>query len=177
MTASWRHRMTLSLVLGAASSSAVVTADAPVALAHQTIRARGAVERDVASGRHDRVVRIAMKHRGAPYLWGGASPAGFDCSGFVTYVYAKVGVSVPHNAAQQYRYGTPIAKNKLSAGDLVFFDRLRHNGVYIGQGRLIHATREGGGVKVSRLDEPWLKARWVGARRLSHMMVAANDNK
>lgn len=177
MTASWRRRMTVSLVLGAASSSAVLTADPPEALAHQTTPARREVERDVAAGRESRVVRIAMKHRGAPYVWGGASPVGFDCSGFVTYVYAKVGVSLPHNAAQQYRYGTPVPKADLRPGDLVFFDRLRHNGIYIGHGRIIHATRQQGGVKVSRLDEPWLRTRWVAARRLSSTMVAANHGE
>src|SRR5512145_2190943 len=72
----------------------------------------------------DRVVRFATRYVGRPYAWGGSSPAGFDCSGFVMYVYASVGVSLPHNAARQYTYGTPVGRGALKPGDLVFFDRL-----------------------------------------------------
>jgi cell wall-associated NlpC family hydrolase len=80
-------------------------------------------------------------------------------------VFAKVGVSIPHNAAQQYRYGTAVSRGRLEPGDLVFFNRLRHNGIYLGEGRFIHATKPGG-VKISRLDDDWFRSRWVGARRL-----------
>ncbi|MGH7389505.1 MAG: C40 family peptidase [Candidatus Rokuibacteriota bacterium] len=109
---------------------------------------------------------IARKHLGVPYRWGGSSPAGFDCSGFVRYVYAQVGVSLPHNAARQYAHGRPVARDRLEPGDLVFFDRLRHNGIYIGHGRFIHARRSGKRVSISTLDEDWYATRWVGARRL-----------
>lgn len=112
------------------------------------------------------VVGIALKHVGAPYRWGGSAPDGFDCSGFVQYVYARVGISIPHNVAQQYRYGAPVPRDQLKPGDLVFFDRLRHNGIYIGQGRFIHARQTGKHVSVSTLDEDWYRSRWVGARRL-----------
>jgi cell wall-associated NlpC family hydrolase len=83
----------------------------------------------------------------------------------VSYVYARVGVSIPHNAAQQYRQGTPVPRESLQPGDVVFFDRLRHNGIYLGDGRFIHATRPGG-VKIARLEDDWFRTRWVGARRL-----------
>src|SRR5512145_760696 len=63
------------------------------------------------SERGRRVADIAMRYRGAPYRWGGAGPSGFDCSGFVRYVYAQVGVSLPHNAAMQYEHGTPIPRD------------------------------------------------------------------
>jgi len=112
------------------------------------------------------VVEIARKHVGAPYRWGGSSPEGFDCSGFVQYVYAQVGVSLPHNAAKQYILGTPVARDRLEPGDLVFFDDLRHNGIYLGNGHFIHARRSGKRVTVSALDEAWYAERWVGARRL-----------
>jgi cell wall-associated NlpC family hydrolase len=112
-----------------------------------------------------RVVEVAMQHRGAPYRWGGEDPSGFDCSGFVRYVYAQVGLWLPHNAAQQYRYGTPVARDRLEPGDLVFFDRLRHNGIYIGQGRFIHSRQTGKRVGVGDLDDDWYRSRWVGARR------------
>lgn len=101
----------------------------------------------------------------AEYLWGGASPAGFDCSGLVTHVFARVGVSIPHNVAQQYGYGAAVSRARLEPGDLVFFNRLHHNGIYLGEGRFIHATKPGG-VKISRLDDDWFRSRWVGARRL-----------
>jgi NlpC/P60 family len=113
-----------------------------------------------------RVVEIARKHVGTPYRWRGTSPSGFDCSGLVRYVYAQVGVTLPHNAAKQYRYGMPISRDRLQPGDLVFFDRLRHNGIYVGSGRFIHARQTGKRVSISSLDEDWYAQRWVGARRL-----------
>jgi len=111
------------------------------------------------------VVEIARKHVGAPYRWGGSSPEGFDCSGFVQYVYAQVGVSLPHNAAKQYVLGVPVSRDRLEPGDLVFFDGLRHNGIYVGNGRFIHARSSGKHVTISTLDEAWYAERWVGARR------------
>jgi len=112
------------------------------------------------------VVALAKRHVGAPYRWGGSSPSGFDCSGLVRYVYAQVGVSLPHNAAQQFRLGTPVTRDSLEPGDLVFFDRLRHNGIYVGDGRFIHARQTGLGVNIARLDDGWYASHWAGARRL-----------
>lgn len=113
------------------------------------------------------VVAIAMEYLGVPYQWGGASPeTGFDCSGFIMYVYAKVGVGLPHYAAAQYGYGVPVSKDELEPGDLVFFDGLGHNGIYIGAGQFIHAPHAGDVVKISGLSDPWYAATWVGARRL-----------
>lgn len=113
-----------------------------------------------------RVVAIALEHVGAPYARGGATPAGFDCSGLVMYVYGRLGIALPHEAAKQYRLGSPVPRNKLQPGDLVFFDRLGHSGIYIGNARFVHATKPGDVVKVSRLDEDWYRRRWVGARRV-----------
>jgi cell wall-associated NlpC family hydrolase len=90
----------------------------------------------------------------------------FDCSGLVRYVYAQVGVSLPHTAAQQYRLGTPVARESLEPGDLVFFDRLRHNGIYVGDGRFIHARQTGRRVAIASLDDEWYASHFVGARRL-----------
>ena len=112
------------------------------------------------------VVQIARKYVGAPYRWGGSAPSGFDCSGLVRYVYAQVGVELPHNAAKQYALGAPVAREDLQPGDIVFFDRLRHNGIYIGEGRFIHARQTGKRVAIAGLDEAWYAARWVGARRV-----------
>jgi cell wall-associated NlpC family hydrolase len=112
------------------------------------------------------VVGIAMQYLGVPYVWGGASPSGFDCSGFVMFVYAQMGISLPHLAAAQFNYGTPISSDQLEPGDLVFFDGLGHVGIYIGGGQFIHAPHTGDVVKISSLGESWYSATFVGARRL-----------
>jgi cell wall-associated NlpC family hydrolase len=111
------------------------------------------------------VVGIAMQYLGTPYVYGGASPSGFDCSGFIMYVYAQIGVSLPHNAAAQYGHGTPVDRSQLQPGDLVFFNGLGHNGIYIGGGSFIHSPHTGDVVKISSLSG-WYDSTWVGARRL-----------
>ena len=116
--------------------------------------------------RHGGVVGIAMQYLGTPYVYGGASPGGFDCSGFVMYVYAQVGVSLPHNAAAQYGHGVPVSRSQLQPGDLVFFNGLGHNGIYIGGGQFIHSPHTGDVVKISSLSG-WYDSTWVGARRIS----------
>jgi cell wall-associated NlpC family hydrolase len=112
------------------------------------------------------VVGIAMQYLGTPYVWAGASPSGFDCSGFVMYVYAQVGVSLPHNAAAQYGYGVPVSRDALQPGDLVFFDGLGHVGIYIGGGQFIHSPHTGDVVKSSSRYDAWYASTYVGARRL-----------
>jgi cell wall-associated NlpC family hydrolase len=111
------------------------------------------------------VVGFAMSFLGTPYVWGGASPSGFDCSGFTMYVYAHFGVSLPHNAAAQFGYGSPVPRGDLQPGDLVFFDGLGHVGIYVGGGSFIHSPHTGDVVKVSSLSG-WYASTYVGARRL-----------
>ena len=115
--------------------------------------------------RYGHVVGIALQYLGIPYVWGGSSPStGFDCSGFIMYVFAQVGVSLPHHAASQYSYGTPVPREQLAAGDLVFFSGLGHAGIYIGGNQFVHAPHTGDVVRISSMDERW--GSFVGARRL-----------
>jgi peptidoglycan DL-endopeptidase CwlO len=119
------------------------------------------------SSRGARVASIATRYLGIPYRWGGSSPStGFDCSGFVMFLYRQVGVSLPHNAAMQYGHGRAVSRNSLRAGDIVFFNGLGHNGIYLGGGRFIHSPNSGDVVKISWLSEGWYSSRYVGARRL-----------
>ena len=112
------------------------------------------------------VVGIAMQYLGIPYVWGGASPSGFDCSGLTMYVYAQVGVSLPHNAAMQYNsVGVPVSRDQLQPGDLVFFNGLGHMGIYIGGGQFIHAPRTGDVVKISSMTG-YYASTFMGARRV-----------
>ena len=115
--------------------------------------------------RYAQVVGIALQYLGVPYVWGGSSPAtGFDCSGFVMYVFAQMGVSLPHHAASIYGYGTSVPRDQLAPGDLVFFSGLGHMGIYIGGNQFIHAPHTGDVVRISSMDERW--GSYVGAKRL-----------
>jgi cell wall-associated NlpC family hydrolase len=144
------------LLTATACSKQVLSPDLPATV--------GAPE-ESPSARNATAARLATRYLGAPYVWSGATPSGFDCSGLVMYAFAKVGVAMPHNAAQQFRLGTSVDRDRLVPGDVVFFNRLRPNGIYLGDGRFVHATKPGG-VKIARLDDDWFRTRWVGARRL-----------
>jgi peptidoglycan DL-endopeptidase CwlO len=111
------------------------------------------------------VVGIAMRYLGTPYRWGGASPGGFDCSGFTMYVFAQVGVSLPHYTGSQWGMGTPVSRDQLEPGDLVFFNGLGHVGIYVGGGSFIHAPHTGDVVKISSMTG-WYASTYMGARRL-----------
>jgi cell wall-associated NlpC family hydrolase len=116
------------------------------------------------ASRGAQVVAIAMRYLGVPYKWGGASPeTGFDCSGLTMYVYAQIGISLPHYAAAQYQMGVPVSRDQLQPGDLVFYRGLGHMGMYLGGGNYIHAPQTGDVVKISSVSG---RSDWVGARRI-----------
>jgi cell wall-associated NlpC family hydrolase len=117
------------------------------------------------------IVRTALAYRGSRYVRGGTGRKGFDCSGFTRHIYSKYGVNLPHSSSAQANCGTSVAKSELKPGDLVFFQTRRravsHVGMYIGDGKFIHASTPRSGVLISSLSQPYYAARYKGARRLN----------
>ena len=124
------------------------------------------------SGNGRAVVRVAKKYKGAKYEWGGASPKGFDCSGFTWYVYQKAtGLDISRGVKAQWKRGRSVKKSKWKPGDVVFFKNtfekgLSHNGIYIGGDEFIHAENERTGVVISSLKSDYYSRHYAGARRL-----------
>jgi peptidoglycan DL-endopeptidase CwlO len=114
---------------------------------------------------HPQAASIALQYLGVPYVWGGASPSGFDCSGLVMYVYARLGISLPHYTVAQWSATQPISMSQIEPGDLVFFDGLGHVGIYIGNGQFVHAPHTGTVVQIASLSGYYASAL-VGARRV-----------
>ena len=114
---------------------------------------------------HGGVVGIAMHYLGVPYVWGGSSPRGFDCSGLVSYVFAQIGVSLPHSSYSQFGMGASVSISDLQPGDLVFFTGASHVGIYIGGGQFIHAPHTGDVVKISSLSG-YYSSNFAGGRRI-----------
>jgi cell wall-associated NlpC family hydrolase len=116
-------------------------------------------------------VRRALGYLGARYCYGGSGSRGFDCSGFTSYIYRQHGISLPHNSAAQYRVGKPVSRSELRPGDLVFFrtrgNRISHVGIYIGNGKFVHASSARGRVRIDTLTSGYYHQRYVGARRIS----------
>jgi peptidoglycan DL-endopeptidase CwlO len=110
---------------------------------------------------HPQAASIALRYLGVPYVWGGASPGGFDCSGLVMYVYAQLGISLPHYTVAQWNATQPISSP--APGDLVFFNGLGHVGIYIGGGRFVDAPHTG---SVVRIDSMSGFGGYDGARRV-----------
>ncbi len=113
------------------------------------------------------VLAIAESFLGTPYVWGGAAPGGFDCSGLVMYSFAQLGVSLPHSSYAMWNYGIPVPENQLEPGDIVFFDDLGHVGLYVGGGEFIDAPYTGAFVRYDSLTNGWAQANYVGARRIT----------
>jgi cell wall-associated NlpC family hydrolase len=113
-----------------------------------------------------RVVDYAERFRGTRYVYGGSSPrSGFDCSGFVRFVFAHFGYRLDHSSYAQFGRGRRVSRRHLRPGDLVFFDGIGHVGIYVGNGRFIHAPHTGTRVRIQSLSG-WYSSRFDGARRL-----------
>jgi cell wall-associated NlpC family hydrolase len=114
-----------------------------------------------------RAVEVARRWLGVRYTYGGTSPrSGFDCSGFVRFVYDRLGFDLPHSSYAQFDLGRRVARKALRPGDLVFFDGLGHVGIYVGANRFIHAPNSRTRVSVDSMSG-WYAARYDGARRLA----------
>ena len=114
---------------------------------------------------HPQAAQIALHYLGVPYVWGGSTPSGFDCSGLVMYVYAQLGISLPHYTVAQWDATLPISTSELQPGDLLFFDHLGHVGIYIGGGQFVHAPHTGTVVQIASLSG-YYSANLDGARRV-----------
>jgi cell wall-associated NlpC family hydrolase len=147
----------------------VSTPDQPAhPAARRAAKARPSVPASAAlpGGRAGALVRAAMALVGTPYVWGGASPSGFDCSGFVWYAYNRIGVAIPRTADVQFAAGRPVEGDPLP-GDLVFFQTYdygaSHVGLYIGNGWFVNAI--GTDVHLANFDSDYFRGRYLGARR------------
>ncbi|MBQ7415465.1 MAG: C40 family peptidase [Oscillospiraceae bacterium] len=122
------------------------------------------------SGTAQQIITNAKKYLGTPYVWGGTTPKGFDCSGYVQYVFRQSGITLPRTTTEQYKVGTYVAKSNLQPGDLVFLqntyrDGISHVGIYVGDGKMIHASSSKG-VVISDLNNSYYTKHYYGARRV-----------
>jgi cell wall-associated NlpC family hydrolase len=116
----------------------------------------------------ERAAVNALEAVGVPYRWGGTSPAtGFDCSGLVRWAYLRVGVDLPHSSYALYGTGREVPRSRLEAGDVLVFSGLGHVGLYIGEGRMVHAPYSGKNVEIVELGRSHYSGRLVSARRVS----------
>lgn len=117
-----------------------------------------------------KVAQTAKRYLGVPYVWGGKTPSGFDCSGFTSYVLNTNGIYAKTSAAQQYGQGYWVSKANLMRGDLVFFSTYKpgpsHVGIYLGNGKFINASSGWGKIVISELSNPYFAAHYLGAKRI-----------
>jgi cell wall-associated NlpC family hydrolase len=152
-------------------TTTTTTATASIPGTAAGLAVQGATQAATSAGAQT-AISVAQRFLGTPYKWGGSSPStGFDCSGLVQYAYGQAGVKLPRVAADQYNVGTPIDRNQLQPGDIVFFKDssgyVHHEGLYLGGGKFLHAPHTGDVVKISSLDEPYYAGQFAGGRRVS----------
>ena len=116
------------------------------------------------------IVTIALGYQGVPYRNGGSDPSGFDCSGFMQWVFAKTGLTLPREVVQQYKTGRDVSRDEVQPGDLLFFETVSrgasHVGLAIGGDQFVHAPSSRGVVRVERFTATYWSKRFVGARRV-----------
>ena len=116
------------------------------------------------------IVTSAKKFLDTPYVWAGAQPGGFDCSGYIYYVFAQNKIDLPRMADEQYNVGVVVKRSQLQEGDLVYFSTYEpgpsHVGIYIGGNKFIHASSGSGQVTVTSMEKPYYVARYIGAKRV-----------
>jgi len=112
----------------------------------------------------------ARQYLGIPYVWAGRSPSGFDCSGFVSYIFKKFDILLPRGADEQFKVGMSVSRYDLHPGDMVFFTTYEkgpsHVGIYVGDGYFIHASSGAGEVTITPLAKDYYQERYLGARRV-----------
>jgi cell wall-associated NlpC family hydrolase len=145
-----------------AAAQAAEAASSSSSTGGSTTGGGGSVPDPGGSGRSS-AVAIAQRYLGVPYVWAGASPSGFDCSGFTMYVYAQLGIGLSHGATDQQRASTPVPISALQPGDLVFFGSASysyHVGIYVGGGSMIHAPHTGAVVSYGSISGAWIGGRF-----------------
>ncbi len=155
---------TVALNTPALNTAAPSTTIAPTfATAESITRATTELAAQVPAARGASAMQKAMSKIGKPYVWGATGPNAFDCSGLVSWSYKQLGVSLPRSSAAMSRVGTPVAKSALRPGDLVFFYKpVSHVAIYIGNGKVVHASTSGQPVKISEMSRmPFNSARRV----------------
>ena len=150
--------------------------EAPKPVVKKTTKAATKTEDSttVVNGSGSDIAAYAMQFVGVPYVYGGASPSGFDCSGFTRYVFAHFGVKLPHGATPQLKSGVEVSRDNLQPGDLVFFQgtyatsaAASHCGIYIGDGQFIHSASGGNrGITISSLNDSYYSRHYLTARRV-----------
>lgn len=118
----------------------------------------------------EKIISVAKNQLGIRYKWGGTTTNGFDCSGFIRYVFDKAGIALPRTASQQYNTGEAVNKSELKIGDLVFFETYKpgpsHSGIYVGNNKFMHASSSNG-ISISSVNDPYYwSSRYLGARRV-----------
>lgn len=149
--------------LGQAEGPSAASATEPGAGAGR--KPHGAATRPPSVG--ERAASFALEAVGVPYRWGGMSLAGFDCSGLVSWAYARVGVELPHSSYALYGVGRRVPRSRIRPGDVLFFSGLGHVGLYLGEGRMVHAPYSGRRVEIVPLGSSHYGRRLVGARRVA----------
>jgi cell wall-associated NlpC family hydrolase len=166
----------LALLTGACASSGAIPRPFPGAAippGAETVPADAAPpapRTEAAAIGADPIISAALDLRGTPYRNGGSDPSGFDCSGFVQYVYARTGVALPREVREQYQAGETIELGEVAPGDLLFFETVSrgasHVGLALGSNQFIHAPSSTGVVRVERYTAAYWSKRFVGARRV-----------